>query len=297
MGSCLGKTTTETESSHPLLNEEFENDEDLTRVVDRANVPHTVINLPSPGSRPLPLTYDDHTPTSELPSVIITQEGQELMRELKDAYSWRDQYNEPTMEFTYKTNSLFTSLENHFSILSAEQSVHSKSECDTLVNELLALRSYWGEDLLPLSVRNAFIRERININHDNQHSFRIDCIQFFEPILFYGNLPGKQEDLVKLFVFVVTDMENDEVIIRYYLERSFLFDFYHVLCYFKGNSRGQLKPYGTHCPSYWVIREHMYQNALVHLKSITSDNSASSIKHPIASTFFPKSRSAGPVNI
>lgn len=308
MGDCFSSADSEdtSESHRPLLQDDQSGREnEQTRVVDRNIVPNTVINLPSPGSRPPPVTFDDiPSPTSTEPppvdlSLVTTQKGKEIMAELKKAYSWKDAYSQPTLDFSYKTNILFTSCENHFSFLSSDQTPATKNECNALVSELLSLRDHWGTDLLPLSMRNAFVRERINITMPpDDHQFRIDCIQFFEPIVFYGNLPGKKEDLVKLYVFVVTDLDTEEVIIRYYLERSYLFDFYHVLCYFKGNSRGQLKPYGTHCPTYWVIREHMYQNALYHLKSLSgSELEGSSGLHPIAATYFPNPRNTGPVNV
>ena len=306
MGECLScvtssdSETSRNESHQPLLYDEQEDESERAHIVDRNNVPNTVINLPSPGSRPPPITFDDipSPTTTEPPSNdIITQKGQELFNEIRKAYSWKETFTQPTLDFSYKTNVLFTSCETHFSSLSSEQTQPAKGECDALVKELLALREHWGINLLPLSMRNAFIRERINITIGKEHQFRIDCIQFFEPVVFYGNHPGQKEDLVKLYVFVVNDMETEEVIIRYYLERSFLFDFYHVLCYFKGNSRGQLKPYGTRCPSYWVIREHMYQNALHHLKSLTDTDQSSSGLHPIAATYFPNPRHTGPVNI
>lgn len=303
MGSCFSSESSEPgdDSAQNLLNSDLDDEEEASRIVDRNSVPHTTINLPSPSSQPRPITFDDiPSPTEDKPnllSAVQTQGGLELMDALKEAFKWKDIYQQPTLDFSYNTNLLFTKCENHFSFLSAQNTPASKRECDALIQELLSLREHWGTQLLPLTMRNAFVRERISIKvGENERQFRIDCIQFFQPIVFYGNVPGKQEDLVKLYVFVVTDTDNDEVVIRYYLERSFLFDFYHVLCYFKGNSRGQLKPYGTRCPSYWEMREHMYQNAISHLKSLVSDSTLSGLQ-PIAASFFPTPRNTGPINI
>lgn len=308
MGNCFRSSETpdrQPDSSQPLLHEEDDDQEDVTRVVNRSDVPHTVINLPSPGSRPPPITYDDIPSPTNPPPILspfgsngnsalnMTPEGQDLLKSFKEAYKWKDAQQQPSLEFSHQTNLLFAECETHFSKLSSEGTKAAKEECDILVNELLALREHWGPSLLPLSMRNAFIRERITITlGDRGHQFKIDCIQFFEPIVFYGNAPGKKEDLVKLYVFVVNDAETDNVIIRYYLERSFLFEYYHVLCYFKGDNRGQLKPYGTKCPSYWTIREHMYQDSMFRLKSLVQDKtmSSSSDYHPIATTYFPASR-------
>lgn len=311
MGSCFSSSEASTqrpESHQPLLDDEPDDQEEEIRVVNRSTVPHTVINLPSPGSRPPPITFEDiPSPTTRGPpsdSFLYTPSGQDLERAIKEAYSWKDtEQLQPTLEFSHQTNLLFAECEIHFSNLSPKQTPSAKTECDKLVNELLELRVHWGPQLLPLSMRNAFVRERISITLENDYHFKIDCIQFFEPIVFYGNAPGSKEDLVKLYVFVVNDVQTDNVIIRYYLERSFLFEFYHVLCYFKGDSRGQLKPYGTKCPSYWIIREHMYQNAMHHLRGLVQDkisssaSSPSSELHPIAATYYPSTYHTGPVKV
>lgn len=304
-----------TEDRRPLLiNGSYDDREEgdhVTRVVNRNAVPNTVINLPSPGSRPPPLvTFEDipsptrkEKPLSPPPnSIVLTQEGEMLRRTFQEAYSWTESYAEPTPDFSFKINHLFTKCESHFTSLSKESTPRARRECELLVEELLKLRTHLGPKLLPLSTRNAFIRERIIIpmgEGTDEHQFKIDCIQFFEPIVFYGNSLGKKEDLVKLYVFVVTDLKTDDVIIRYYLERSYLYDFYHVLCYFKGNNRGQLKPYGTVCPPYWTIRQDMYQNTLHHLReamlqSSSSYSSLSSRQHPTASTYYPDGRQIGP---
>ena len=308
MGTCLSspETPERSESHENLLSTDPESSEEHSRVIDRSTVPQTIINISRDGPPPpRPVTYLDIPVSSPVngfsshnfPNPIKSEKGKEIIASLQEAYKWKESYKQPTLEFSYKTNLLFTSCEQHLTELSTEITEEAMTECDAIVRELQALRTHWGTELLPLSMRNAFVRERMNLMiGEEQRQFRVDCIQFFEPIVFYGNVPGKQEDLVKLFVFVVTDIENEEVLIRYYLERSFLFDFYHVLCFFKGNSRGQLKPYGTHCPPYWTIRQHMLENALIHLENVVSQGKEPGLQ-PIAATTFPTVRNTGPVNI
>ena len=300
MGCCFSQKRTESYES--LLTDSQEEDGVEKRICDRKNVSQTVINVrPNGKPSPRPVTFRDiPSPVNGNPptnfSYVKTAKGHAIIRSLQEAYSWKETYAQPTLDFSYKTNVLFTSCEQYLSDLSATITDDTKLECDTIVRELLNLRAHWGTKLLPLSMRNAFVRERITLKAGkSQQEFRIDCIQFFEPIVFYGNSPGKQEDLVKLFVFVVTDLDKDDVIVRYYLERSFLFDFYHVLCYFQGSSRGQLKPYGNVCPSYWDIRNDMLQNTKLLLESVVSNSRQPGLQ-PIAATVFPTPRNTGPVN-
>ena len=307
MGCCFSKGNIKrTESEESLLQEEQDEDGVRRRTFDRTRVTQTVINVrPNGKPSPRPVTFADiprvPSPVNGNPpsnvAYVKSVKGNGVLRSLQEAYSWKEVYNQPTLEFSYKTNVLFTTCEQHLSELSATLTEQTKLECDVLVRELLNLRAHWGTGLLPLSMRNAFVRERISCKiGPNRKEYRIDCIQFFEPIVFYGNSPGKQEDLVKLFVFVVNDLETEEVVIRYYLERSFLFDFYHVLCFFQGSTRGQLKPYGSICPSYWVVRQDMIENAKTHLESIVSKSDQPGLQ-PIAATIFPTPRNIGPVNV
>lgn len=275
---CFSKEEEPDESEQPFLgNNEDNHEEDengiKTHIVNRGKVPQTVVNMnPSGRPPPRPVMFTDiPSPVNGNPptnfNYVRTPKGIEIVRSFKEAYAWKENYSNHSLDFSYKTNVLFNSCEQHLSELSKQLTEETKLECDMIVQELLNLRAHWGSTLLPLSMRNAFVREKISLTvGPNNHRFRIECIQFFEPIVFYGNSPGKPEDLVKLFVFVVYNLSNDEeVVVRYYLERSFLFDFYHVLCFFEGSGRGQLKPYGHRCPSYWVIRHDMLENAKTNL--------------------------------
>ena len=301
---CCRRDIPRTESTESLITSEQDEEGVNRRTVDRTTVSQTTINVRHQNGKPppRPVTYSDiPSPVNGLPPTnlmhVKTEKGIEVVKALQEAYSWKDVYTQPTLEFSYKTNILFTSCEQHLSELSKTLTEEMKVECDTIIRELLNLRAHWGVTLLPLSMRNAFVRERVTLKiGSSQTEFRIDCIQFFEPIVFYGNSPGKQEDLVKLFVFVVNDTEKEEVTIRYYLERSYLFDFYHVLCFFQGSSRGQLKPYGNMSPSYWTLRQDVLQNVKSHLESMVSKNKQSGLQ-PIAATVFPTPRNTGPVNV
>uniref|UniRef100_A0A1X7TYF0 Uncharacterized protein n=1 Tax=Amphimedon queenslandica TaxID=400682 RepID=A0A1X7TYF0_AMPQE len=106
--------------------------------------------------------------------------------------------------------------------------------------------------MLPMSVCNAFVRERIILTV-SFHRYRIDCAEFFEPVPFNESSPSPG-DHVKIYRFSVYDLSRNEVIIRYFLERTKDTIYNHVLSYSKGSDRGQVQVYGSMCPNYWEIR-------------------------------------------
>ncbi len=189
---------------------------------------------------------------------VLTAKGKQIMELLKRAYKWRDEFDNPSQEFLSRMDKLYMDCQLHLTALSAQNDVDSRREADTIVNEMVRLRNHWGPQLLPNSVCNAFVRERValTLGSDNRQ-FRIDCAQFFEPVPFYGNQQGNPGELMKLYRFSVYDVANNEVILRYYLERSNVIQLYHVLCYTLDSYRGQVRPYGSEFPSYWELRQHM----------------------------------------
>ena len=198
-----------------------------------------------------------------------TQRGKEIMEELSKAYHWREQFEHPSPEFLALMDRLYMECQLHLTALSSRGDLESRREADMIVNEMVALRNYWGPQLLPSSTCNAFVRERIPlILGVDQRQFRIDCAQFFEPVPFYGNqqssCPG---ELMKLYRFSVYNVAKNEVILRYYLERSNVIQLYHVLCFTCENYRGQVKPYGTEPPTYWEVRQNMLEDVYSRLLS------------------------------
>ena len=199
---------------------------------------------------------------------VKTKRGKEIMAELQKAYRWREKFSHPTQEFLALMDRLYMECQLHLTALASRGDVESKREADAIVNEMVALRNYWGPQLLPSSTCNAFVRERIPLTLGvEQRQFRIDCAQFFEPVPFYGNqqqssTPG---ELMKLYRFSVYNVSRNEVVLRYYLERSNVIQMYHVLCFTCENYRGQVKPYGTDAPSYWEVRQNMLEDVYTRL--------------------------------
>ncbi len=201
---------------------------------------------------------------------IRTSRGKDLHIAINQAYKLKERFSEPSKEFLREMDKLFMDVQIYLTELSARQNSHpSQKEADALVDELIALRNHWGLGLLPSNVCNAFVRERIQLTVSDVH-YRIDCAQFFEPVPFYSsptNTPNSSE-LMKIYRFSVYEMSRNEVVIRYYLERSNVVQFYHVLCFSWGSERGQVHPFGFECPSYWDIRNQMIKDICVRLREI-----------------------------
>ena len=198
------------------------------------------------------------------PGKITTQRGKDLLYGIHDSYRLKDDFKQPTKPFLERMDKLFMDCQVYLTELSSRDSAQSRKEADAIVEELIALRNHWGIQLLPLDVCNAFVRERIYLNL-GMIKYRIDCAQFFEPVPFYSNVTQNVGELMKLYRFSVYDLSSNDIILRYYLERSNVMQLYHVLCYTMGGQRGQVTPFGVECPSYWDLRKHMINDLCIRL--------------------------------
>lgn len=227
---------------------------------------------------------------------VTTVRGKEVLSHLKAARGWRERFAHPSQDFLSLMDRLYMDCQLHLTALSSRGNVESRREADALVSEMMALRDHWGPQLLPNSVCNAFVRERIPLTlGSNQRQFRIDCAQFFEAVPFYNNQHDNRGELMKLYRFSVYDVAKNEVVLRYYLERSNVVQLYHVLCFTCENYRGQVHPYGSEPPSYWEVRRHMLEDVYSRLLSALSCGTHPA-PHPHAATIFPTERN-GPVII
>lgn len=234
-------------------------DDDEERVV---GLEESDSGIHSRGSLTSPKKSSSH-PSSSF-KTIVSSRGKALFNEIKHAYQLKKRFDEPKEEFLREMDKLFMNVQLHLTDLSGSTLANHK-EADSLVEELIALRNHWGSNLLPNTVCNAFVRERIHITVNNIH-YRIDCAQFFEPVPYYTTPVPSSGELMKLYRFSVYETNRNEVVMRYYLERSNVIQLYHVLCYSCGNERGQVYPYGLNCPSYWVLRDNMLTDVCTRLK-------------------------------
>ena len=230
---------------------------------------------------------------------VKTQRGKEVMEELTKAYRWREQFDQPSQEFLALMDRLYMECQLHLTALSSRGDVESRREADAIVGEMVALRDHWGPQLLPSSTCNAFVRERIPLTLGvEQRQFRIDCAQFFEPVPFYStqqsSCPG---ELMKLYRFSVYNVVKNEVVLRYYLERSNVIQLYHVLCFTCENYRGQVKPYGTEPPSYWEVRQNMLEDVYSRLLGGLSSTPNHQPPKPQTATVFAPNTMGRPAHI
>ncbi len=237
---------------------------------------------------------------NEQPPVTIsdvkTSRGKEIYHNLKRSYEWSGQFDHPSQEFLALMDRLYMECQLHLTALSAKRSLEHRREAEMIVKEMMTVRDHWGPQLLPNSICNAFVRERIPMTlGDEARQFRIDCAQFFEPVPFYGShQEGNPGELMKMYRFSVYDLARNEVVLRYYLERSNVTQLYHVLCFTCGNHRGQVHPYGTELPSYWDIRERMLGDVYSRLLSALSGRQP---PPPHIATLFPPQQGQGSVVI
>ncbi len=230
--------------------------------------------------RPRPHTHPQSTTSGNFPHFysqrhpsmggdVLTSKGKQIMAMLREAYGWRDEFNHPSQEFLSRMDKLYMECQLHLTTLSSQEEAESRREADVIVDEMVKLRNYWGPELLPSSVCNAFVRERVSLTLGSENrQFRIDCAQFFEPVPFYGNQQGNPGELMKLYRFSVYDVAKNEVVLRYYLERSNVIQLYHVLCYTLDSYRGQVHPYGSEQPTYWELRQHTLEDVQDRVLSI-----------------------------
>lgn len=240
------------------------------------------------GSQP-PVTVND----------VRTARGKEIFLNLKKSYDWQNQFDHPSQEFLSLMDRLYMECQLHLTALSSRGSLEHKREADMIVQEMITVRNHWGADLLPNSICNAFVRERIPMTlGTDARQFRIDCAQFFEPVPFYGTQQaGNPGELMKLYRFSVYDLIRNEVVLRYYLERSNVTQLYHVLCFTCESYRGQVHPYGSEQPSYWDIRHKMMEDVCSRLLSALSPGSHPPPPQPHVATVFPPSQGKGGVVI
>ena len=154
----------------------------------------------------------------------------------------------------FEMSKLFVDSQVHLTKIFSTNTEELQKEADAIVNELISLCNHWGPSLFPSNM-TALARERIFLTIGFKQ-YRIDSAQYFEPIPYYasdaGNNPG---ELMKLYRFSVYDLSTEEIIMRYFLERSNLVQLYHALCFADpSGSRGQLVPYGVLCPTYCELK-------------------------------------------
>jgi hypothetical protein len=196
------------------------------------------------------------------PDAIVSEVGKELFKSIREAYAWKEKYPSTNDEFMGEMSQLFVKCTEHMTDLSANPTLADKQEADQLVKELMELRIHWGPNLFPPRM-NAMGRESMAVQGRSGKVCRIDSAQYFEPVPYYENSQDNFGELMKLYRFTVYDTTTNDIVMRYFLERSNLGQLHHVLCYAHPvGGRGQIKPYFQDCPSYWELREQVIDHVI-----------------------------------
>lgn len=93
---------------------------------------------------------------------VVSEEGQKLLFEIRNAYQWKDKYPSTNQQFISEMSQLFISCQEHMTHLSSLSNPESQKEADALVEELITIRNHWGPDLFPQRM-NALAR--VNTPH------------------------------------------------------------------------------------------------------------------------------------
>ncbi|MCL6269363.1 hypothetical protein M3P05_05310 [Sansalvadorimonas sp. 2012CJ34-2] len=199
--------------------------------------------------------------TNSASPTVKTSRGKQLLREIKAAEDWKyeNSDSEATEEFLKSMDQLFGDCQMYMTSLSSPYQQGQKipdevaKECDALSSQLVQLRNHWGQELLPNTTCNSFVREKASLNYQDKQ-YEVHCAQFFEPTPFY---PGRDSvgEFMKLHRFSVYIQES--IVCRYFLERSNAIEPYHVLCKYSGHERCQVMPFGEKEPSFWDVRQAM----------------------------------------
>lgn len=304
MGSCVGKEeereneSREGDSSRNLLSEEPEEDDSPPerRIANEVSLKLQELAAAKEAEERHSVARREKNSSH---NKITSERGLSIRDTLHQRYQLRDHYPSPTLDFSLKISQLVQACEEHISMLAADGTVPCQSEADALVEELLRLRTHLGPELLPLSMKNAFYREKVSLHGGlPDRIFRLDCIQFFDPILFYGNSVGEPHELVKLYVFLLIETVKSSPFMTLYLERTCHGgEFYHCLCFFcEGNVRGQFHIYGDRCPSYWELRGDVIHNAKQTVEHIASGG-VEPLPETICVTVLQTPREPGPINM
>jgi len=135
-------------------------------------------------------------------------------------------------------------------------------EVERVVKEIMQLKNALGDDFFEAAQINAFGREITELG-----SFLLTGGQYFKPVM----IQEDDDNIVKLYFFVVSEAETTKVLFRYYLEHASFLDEYFALGLVTTEGHTQVEIYGNSCPPYWKIRRDVINNATVRL-SRTCDN-------------------------
>ncbi|XP_031561551.1 uncharacterized protein LOC116297469 [Actinia tenebrosa] len=185
---------------------------------------------------------------------------EKLLLRLQHALTWRNIYVDvqdmsSLAELRTKIHELL-----NFATVEMGYLVRDKrySEAEDIVNAILRLKSSLGNELVDAVQITAFVREVTTFSR-----FVLSGGQYFEPMM----VNEDDENVLKLFFFLVSDTETRQTMFRYYVEYTSLIEEFFALVLVTSSGHVRLEMYGSSCPSYWEIRQDVIKNAREKIKS------------------------------
>ena len=136
-------------------------------------------------------------------------------------------------------------------------------EAEEIVNAILRLKVSLGNELVEAVQITAFVREVTTF-----HRFVLTGGQYFEPMM----VNEDDENVLKLFFFLVSDTETRQTMYRYYVEYTSLIEEFFALVLVTSSEHVRVEMYGSSCPSYWEIRQDVIRNAREKINSFNTED-------------------------
>lgn len=188
-----------------------------------------------------------------------------LLMKLQHSLTWRNVYVD--IEDERGISELRTKLHELFNSATVEMGylIDNKryAEAEDVVEAILKVKNSLGSELFDAVQISAFVREVCSFD-----SFVLTGGQYFEPMM----VNEDDENLLKVFFFLVSDRETRQTMFRYYVEYSSLIEEFFALRLVTSTEQARVEIYGSSCPSYWDLRKDVIQNATKKLESTEVDD-------------------------
>lgn len=190
---------------------------------------------------------------------------EKLLLRLQHALTWRNIYVDlqdvnSLAELRTKLHELFNSATVEMGYLVRDRRY---SEAEDIVNAILRLKASLGNELVEAVEITAFVREVTTFSQ-----FVMTGGQYFEPMM----VNEDDENVLKLFFFLISDTETRQTMFRYYVEYTSLIDEFFALVLVTSSEHVRVEMYGSSCPSYWEIRQDVIKNARGKIMSFDSED-------------------------
>jgi hypothetical protein len=187
-----------------------------------------------------------------------------LLLKLQHALTWRNVYvdlhdKNSLEELRTKLHELLNSATVEMGYLIRDERY---SEAEDVVSAILRLKGSLGNELVEAVQIAAFVREVTTFNE-----FVLTGGQYFEPMM----VNDDDENVLKLFFFLISDVETRQTMFRYYVEYTSLIEEFFALGLVTSYEHVEIEVYGSSCPSYWEIRQDVIRNAREKIDSFAFD--------------------------